>query len=323
MTKVLVLSKCDERSKEILSTVGNKVEYTFLDKTASQEEKKSELNKAEIVIGVPEIEDIITSNTIKLLQLPMAGTDKYTSADNFPSNVILTNASGAFGDIISQYVLGGILNICQKFYLYRDMQKKCIWKDQGSEISLYGKHALIIGAGNIGSAVAKKLSVFNTYTVGIRRNIDDIPPFFNEMHTLEELDEQLPLADIIVLCIPRSDYTYHLIDKKRLMLMKKDAILVNVGRGALIVQDDLIDILNQGHLAGVVLDVVTPEPLPNDNPLWNIENVVITPHVSGKNFGHSREITDGIYRIAADNIKRYIEGMPLVNVIDFNKFKKA
>lgn len=105
--------------------------------------------------------------------------------------------------------------------------------------------------------------------------------------------------------------------------MKKDAILVNVGRGALIVQDDLIDILNQGHLAGVVLDVVTPEPLPNDNPLWNIENVVITPHVSGKNFGHSREITDGIYRIAADNIKRYIEGMPLVNVIDFNKFKKA
>ena len=190
------------------------------------------------------------------------------------------------------------------------------------ETSLSGKRVLIIGAGNIGSSVAYKLSVFGTVNIGIRRNINEVPPCFSEMHTLDELDEQLPLADIVVACIPNSDYTYHLFDEKKFRLMKKDAIFVNVGRGALVVQDDLVKVLNSGHLKGVVLDVTDPEPLPSDNPLWGIENVVITPHISGKSFGHSQEITDSIYQICVENLINYSENKPIKNLINFSQFKK-
>lgn len=322
MTKVLVMTTCDEKSKQILESAGNDIEYTYIDKKSSSDIVRKHIKSAEIVIGEPEIEDILSSESIKLLQLPMAGTDKYTTADNFPSDVILTNASGAFGGVISQYVIGGILNICHKFHTYRDLQKKSLWHDEGSEIFLEGKRVLIIGTGDIGSNIAKKLSVFDTYTVGIRRDASVIPPYFNEMYTLDDLDSQLPFADVVVCCIPKSDYTYHLLDERRLMLMKKDAILVNVGRGTLIVQNDLVKVMNNGHLSGAVLDVTDPEPLPEDNPLWKVENILITPHISGKSFGHTREITDIIFKISAENIRNYIDGKPLRNVIDFKKFKK-
>ncbi len=179
-----------------------------------------------------------------------------------------------------------------------------------------------MGAGNIGQNVAERFSNFYTVNVGIRRNVSDIPQYFDEMHSLDELDEQLPLADVVVACIPNSDYTHHLFDERRFMLMKKDAIFVNVGRGALVAQDDLVKVLKSGHLLGAAIDVAEPEPLPSDNPIWDIDNLVITPHVSGNTFGHSKEITNGMYAIAYENIKNYIEGKPLKNVIDFKKFRK-
>ena len=111
-------------------------------------------------------------------------------------------------------------------------------------------------------------------------------------------------------------------DKSKFMLMKKDAIFVNVGRGSLVVQEDLVDVLKSGHLKGAVLDVTDPEPLPPDSSLWGIENVIITPHISGKSFGHSKEISDSIYHICAENLKNYSAGMPIKNLIDFSKFKK-
>ena len=146
MTKVLVMTTCDEKSKQILESAGNDIEYTYIDKKSSSDIVRKHIKSAEIVIGEPEIEDILSSESIKLLQLPMAGTDKYTTADNFPSDVI-----------------GGRLNICHKFHTYRDLQKKSLWHDEGSEIFLEGKRVLIIGTGDIGSNIAKKLSVFDTY----------------------------------------------------------------------------------------------------------------------------------------------------------------
>ncbi len=322
MTKVLVLSPCDEKSKKLLSDAGNNVSITYADSITNEVTLKSELAGAEVIIGEPEMDVVLSAPRLKLLQLTMAGTDRYTGDDRFPKDVVLANATGAFGNVISQYVIGAIINICHKFYLYRDQQKKCLWNDLGVETTLTGKRVLIVGAGNIGSSVAKKLSVFDTINIGIRRNISDIPPFFSEMHTLEELDSQLPLADIVVVCIPSSDYTYHIFNEKRFMLMKNDAVFVNVGRGTLVVQNDLIKVMNDGHLQGAAIDVADPEPLPPDSPLWKIENLIITPHISGKSFGHAKEITDRIYEICAANLKSYTEGKPIINKIDFKKFRK-
>lgn len=323
MTNVLILSPCNDNHKRLLSTAGGKdCSLTILSNSVSSDVLKMEIDKANVIIGEPDVSLIKGAANLNLIQLTMAGTDKYTQCYDYPENVILANASGAFGAIISQYVIGAILNICHKFYIYRDNQKIGLWKDCGAEINLLGKRVLIIGSGNIGSSIAEKLSVFNTTTIGIRRNASNIPLHFSEMYTLNELDEQLSLADIVIGCIPNSDYTYHLFDERRFMLMKKDAIFVNVGRGALVVQDDLIKILNIGHLTGAVIDVATPEPLPSDSPLWNTDNLIITPHISGQSFGHDPRTTDLIYEICAENLRNFVNGKPLKNVIDFSKFKK-
>ncbi len=323
MTNVLILSPYNESQKQLLINAGgNNCSFTFLTNNEPAEVLKKEIDKAEVIIGEPDVSLIKESPNLKLLQLTMAGTDKYTQSDDFPKNVVLANASGAFGEIISQYVIGALLNICHKFYVYRDNQKIGLWKDSGIETNLLGKRVLIIGTGNIGSSIAKKLSVFGTANVGIRRNISVIPPHFLEMHTLDELEEQLPLADVVIGCIPNSDYTYHLIDEHKLLLMKKDAIFVNVGRGSLVVQEDLINVLKSGHLSGAALDVTTPEPLPKDNPLWYVDNLIIAPHISGKSFGHDPRISDLIYEICAENLRNFINGKPYKNVIDFSKFKK-
>ena len=252
----------------------------------------------------------------------MSGTDKYTLADSFPENVYLANAAGAFGNTISQYVLGAILNLYHKFHIYRDNQRNFKWKDAGSEECLDNKRVLIIGAGDIGKSIAKKLSAFETHTVGIKRNTSQLPDYFNEIHNLDELDTQLPLADIVIGCIPNSEHSYHLFDEQRLMLMKNDAIFINVGRGSLFIQNDLIKVLKNGHLKGVALDVTEPEPLPVDSPLWHMENVIITPHISGNSFGHLEDTTNKIYKICNENIVNYSKGLPLINTIDFSAFKK-
>ncbi len=322
MINVLVMSPCTDDDKDFLRSAGSCFSFYFAGKETDKDKLKEEIDKAEIIIGEPEISMIADAPNLKLIQMTMAGTDQYTRAEGFPRHVMLANASGAFGGVISQYVIGAILNIYHKFYLYRDNQKKNLWQDMGVETSLTGRRVLIVGAGNIGSSVARRLSVFDTVTVGIRRKVNEIPPFFSEIHSLAELDSQLPIADAVVCCIPNSDYTYHLFDKSKFMLMKKDAIFVNVGRGSLVVQEDLVDVLKSGHLKGAVLDVTDPEPLPPDSSLWEIENVIITPHISGKSFGHSKEISDSIYHICAENLKNYSAGMPIKNLIDFSKFKK-
>lgn len=322
MINVLVTSPCDEYYKNKLSSSSKKLSIEYISENEPQSVLKAAAKKAEIIVGEPDIELIKCAPDLKFIQLTMAGTDKYTQSNDFPENVVLANASGAFGSVISQYVIGAILNICHKFYLYRDQQKNCLWKDLGSEINLSGKRVLIVGAGNIGCSVAHKLSVFGTTNIGIRRSVSDIPEHFSEMYSLDELESQLPFADIVVACIPNSDYTYHLFDKKKFLLMKKDAIFVNVGRGALVLQEDLVDVMKNGHLAGAAIDVADPEPLPSDNPLWKLNNIIITPHVSGKSFGHAKEITNKIYDICAENLKNYADGNKLINVIDFKKFKK-
>lgn len=220
MINVLVLSPCNEIYKNKLASSSDKLFFEYVNPEASPEILRQQYKKQNNCRRAC-IDLIKHAPNLKFIQLTMAGTDKYTLSDDYPKNVILANASGAFGGVISQYVIGAILNICHKFNLYRDQQKIGLWKDLGLEINLSGKRVLIIGAGNIGSSVAKKLSVFDTFNVGIRRNINDIPNGFNEMHTLDELNDQLPLADVVVACIPNSDYTYHLFDKEKFSSYEK------------------------------------------------------------------------------------------------------
>ena len=122
---------------------------------------------------------------------------------------------------------------------------------------------------------------------------------------------------MVACALPGTAATRGLLNKDRLLSMKPTALLLNCGRGSLIVTRDLEDVLAAGHLGGVALDVTDPEPLPESSPLWNCDRVILTPHISGASFGHVAETEDKIYRLAAENLRRYLNGEDLLNEVDF------
>ena len=272
-----------------------------------------ELKTAEVVIGEPAPTLLETAKNLKWMQITWAGADRYTK--NFPEGVILTNASGAFGRIISEYTMGMILSQYKRLPQYYVNQKKKVWKDLGAERSLLGQTVLVLGTGNVGSSIAQKLHAFGTYNIGINRS-GSCPEHFDECHPIEMLNDYLPKADIVIGALPRTPFTQGLFDYQRMQLIQKDALLVNVGRGTMIVTKDLETLLAEGHFSGVVLDVMDPEPLPESSALWTCERVLLTPHISGIGFGHEPATERFIWDICRDNLRRYAAGESLAHVVD-------
>ena len=272
-----------------------------------------ELKTAEVVIGEPDPTLLTEAKNLKWMQITWAGADRYTKA--FPETVILTNTSGAFGRIISEYTMGMILSQYKRLPEYYVNQKNKVWADRGRERSLLGKRVLILGTGNVGISIAQKLHAFGTYNIGINRS-GKSPEHFDEAHPLEELDTYLPQADIVIGALPRTPHTQGLFDRRRMQHIQKDALLVNVGRGTMIVTKDLEQLLSEGHFSGVVLDVMDPEPLPETSSLWTCDRVLLTPHISGIGFGHDDATESAIWDICTENLRRYIQGTPLAHVVD-------
>ena len=312
MVKLLVTVPCKpsvwERFKQ---EFGGKLDIIF----AKGDPKIIEdaISSAEVIIGEPKPELLHNARNLKWMQITWAGADRYTG--NFPQGIVLTNASGAFGRVISEYTIGMILSQYKRFPGYYVNQKKQLWKDLGKERSLLHNQVLILGTGNVGSSIAQKLHAFGTYNIGINRSGKQAE-HFDEMHTLEDLDTLLPQADIVIGALPKTVGTIGLLDYRRLHLMREDALLVNVGRGTMIVTKDLERTLAEGRFYGVVLDVMDPEPLPQDSPLWSCERVLLTPHISGIGFDHEPQTDAHIWDICFENLHRYLDGKPLTHVVD-------
>lgn len=312
-TKVIVCTEYSEQARaELLTRFGDRFDITFA-------EHASTLGDAEICIGEPPLALVQQAEKLRWVQMTWAGTDIYTRRTGFPERVTLTNASGAFGRTISEYVLGGILTMYRNFPAYREQQKQAVWRTVGAERTLYGRTVLILGTGDLGSNVAKRLRGFGTVNIGVRRAAGEMLPYFDEVRGIAELDELLPQADIVIGCLPNTPGTAGLLTETRLRRMKQDALLVNVGRGTLLSTAELAAVLADGHLSGAVLDVCDTEPLPPSSPLWGMENVLLTPHVSGRGFGHDKGTECLIWEIVMDNLARYLEGKNLRHIVDMNR----
>lgn len=150
--------------------------------------------------------------------------------------------------------------------------------------------------------------------MGLKRTVRGAVPGFEQVDAMEELDRWLPRADVVAMCLPHTPETVGLMNESRLRMMKEDAILVNAGRGSALDQEALARVMGEGKLWGAALDVTDPEPLPQDSPLWDIPNLLITPHVAG---GMRLEITrKACIQMAQDNLRRYLAGEPLVNAVN-------
>jgi len=276
---------------------------------------RESLADAHIAIGDVSPKELAAAKNLKWFHLVWAGVDRYKAAD-FAPGVQFTNGSGVYGVMISEHMMACMLSMLRQLPHYAENQRQHRWDRVWTEDTLEGKTVLILGAGDIGTQLAKRLRGFDCRIIGLRRTEGDLP-YFDEVHTMDKLDDLLPQADVVACVLPGTAATKGLLDRKRLLSMKPNALLLNCGRGSLIVTRDLEDVLAQGHLGGVALDVVDPEPLPESSPLWDCPRVVLTPHISGICFGHVARTEDKIYALAAENLRRYLAGEELLNQVDF------
>ena len=277
---------------------------------------EEELAAAEVIVGFPPVPRLSSAKNLRWLQIPWSGADGYADHPDFPAHVIQTNATGAFGRPIAEYAFGAVFTLMRRFHQYRDCQKEAKWQRQGDELSPTGKHVLILGAGDIGTNAAQLFKMMDCRITGVRRVVRNVPQEFDAMITLEQVDEYLPEADIVICCMPHTPLTQGFFTKARFEKMKSTAIFVNVGRGTLVDHEALAEVLNEGKIYGAALDVTNPEPLPENHPLWKCRNVLITPHVSGQTFAGLKDKEDFFFRMCRENLEAYRDGKPLQNRVD-------
>lgn len=319
MRVVAITKPCVEAEKElILSAVEKEDKVLFFD---SEQEMlgSGECADIDVIFGEPDLSTIHAMKKLRWIQMTWAGANKYTSAPDYPDGVVLTSASGAYGAVISEYILSGLLALTKKLFLYRAQLQDGGWSRLANDDTLEGKRVLVLGTGDIGEETAKKLKTFGAYPVGICRTPGRTSPFFEEIYTVEQLDVQLPMADIVVIALPGTKESAGMFDAKRISRMKPSAVLTNVGRGFIVDTDALTEALQNGIIKGAVLDVTDPEPLPENHPLRFMENVVLTPHVSGIGWAENMFTRKRIIDIFCANIRREQENTPKKNVIDFSK----
>lgn len=273
--------------------------------------RTDDLTEAEIVIGEPSLEEVRRAKKLRWLQMTWAGADRYLGVD-FPKNVVLTTASGAYGQTIAEHAFAMLFSLCRRLPSYA---RRNDWVDLGSEKQLFGGTAVIFGAGDIGTQIAVRLKALGVKTVGVCRDAKRPRPGFDVRTTLELAEAFLPEADFVLCALPHSEQTTGYFHEERLRLMKDDAVLVNVGRGSLIDTEALTNQLLEGRFFGVGLDVVTPEPLSTEHPLWSIDRVLLTPHVAGVGFSHLKDTEERIWEICAENLEHFLAQEPLRNVV--------
>lgn len=315
---LLMLHECDEARRErILALCEGKMEPVFL--SEDDPNYPACLAQAEAVFGEPSPAALSKASALRWLQISWAGADRFVPSIKEKEDAILTNASGAYGVTIAEHAIAMLLALARHFPAYGRQQRQGIWKDLGAEWGLAGKTALILGAGDLGTQLALRLRPFGMRIVGLCRNARPAQPPFDELITMDELDKALPQADAVFGCLPGTPQTAGLLSMERLRAMKEDAILINVGRGSLLRPDDLAEVMTKGRLFGVGLDVLDPEPLPKEHPLWQLENVIITPHVAGIAYGHLSATCDHIWDLFLDNLQRYLDGQALRNQVSLTE----
>lgn len=306
--KVVVLPPVDDGHKKILQAACEDAQFVYRN---SQSVTEEDVRDADVIFGKIPFELLEKTENLKLLQLSAAGTDGYITT--LPEGAVLANVTGAFGLAISEHMIGVTLMIMKRLHQYRDNQTRHEWLDMGNVNSIEGSTVLVLGMGDIGGSYAKKMKALGAYIIGVRRADLRKPDYADEIYLTSETDKLLPRADIVAMAMPAMKETYKFMDEKRLALLKDGAILINVGRGNAIDTEALANECESGRISAA-LDVTDPEPLPGDHRLWGMENVVITPHISG--FFHLKKTLDMQVEIAAYNIKALAEGKEFRNLVD-------
>lgn len=254
------------------------------------------------------------SPNLKWLQIHPAGADRAIYAELRQRGVKVTTASGATAVTVTHTTLGALIAINRRFPLLADAQRRHAWEQRlgaNSPRDLGGQHAVIVGLGPIGQNIARLLKALGMTTTGVRRKADPVPPC-DATIAYEDIGSVLPKADCLILCCPSSPLTRGIANKTAFDAMPKGSLFINVARGDVAVERDVIAALQSGQLAGAYLDVFEREPLDPASPLWDMPNVIVSPHTAS----HSQGQAEAVFQIFLDNLALWRAGQPLRNDVD-------
>ncbi|MDD5544435.1 MAG: D-2-hydroxyacid dehydrogenase [Acidobacteriia bacterium] len=262
-----------------------------------------------------------SARRLRWIHSPAAGIGGLMIPEVLNSDVLITNGRGLFSVVMAEHTLGFILACSRRFpdsYRFQAQHtwaQELLWEKVPHMGEVRGKTLGLVGLGSIGQEIAKRARAFEMRILAVKKDPSTGREFADEIFPVDQLHNLLRQSDFVVLAVPHTPETKHLIGEPELAVMKHSAYLLNVGRGKLIDEAALIKALNRGQIAGAALDVFETEPLPLDSPLWNHLNVFITPHSSAcfpESWGRSRDLI-------VENIRRFQTGEPLLNLIDKKK----
>ncbi|HYE83766.1 MAG TPA: phosphoglycerate dehydrogenase [Clostridia bacterium] len=258
--------------------------------------------------------DISQFKKLKWIQLSSVGIDQLPRRQIKEQAIIVTNNRSGYSIPIGEWIVLKTLELLKNSRSFYNKQSKKKWQLDTSVMELYNKTVCFVGTGSIAYEAAKRLQGFDANIIGINTSGKKVD-YFKSCYSLKELDYALSQADVAVLSIPYTKQTHHLINEKNIGSLKKGSYLINIARGSIIKESVLIEALQNGRIRGAALDVFENEPLPESSPLWEMQNVIITPH----NSWISELRNERKYNIIYENLRSYITGKSLMNIVDIDK----
>ena len=316
MPKLIIMPPQNAESQDWAHRIQTELPTYDIVLPRTDDEVQPHLPDADAVYGWVSPEQLPLAENLRWLQSPAAGPSPgfyYPALIEHP--VVVCNPRGIYNDHIAQHIMMFVLALSRGLPYYMDAQRERIWDKDARKhgyIDLAQATALIVGVGGIGQETARLCNAFGMKVIGTDPRWEyDVPSV--EKYTPQALSQLLPRADFVIATTPHTPETERMWNKERFALMKRTAYFINIGRGKTMILADLIEALTQGNIAGCGLDVFEIEPLPAESPLWQLPNVLLTPHIAVKD---AANIPERRFEVFLENARRFAAGEPLRNVVN-------
>ena len=304
----------DDHIRALCDAAGDGVVCVRLGQDASSAEYRRAMAAAEVMVGWPD-PDLLAANPLRLLLLPSAGYEEYLTPELAArDSLVVCNAGAAYSEGVAEHCVAMMLALVRRLPEYLAAMPQRSWGHLHRHGRLEGSTVCVIGLGTLGSAIARRCAALGMSVVGVRRHPERPSPNVSEVFGPDDLAAAVAGADHVVGALPGGATTRGLISREVIAAMKPGAYFYNVGRGPSVDEPALVERLADGNLAGAGLDVFAIEPLPDDSPLWTMDNVIVTPHMAG----YTWDYPDKLCEVFTTNLAAYRAGEPPPNAIDLS-----